>query len=74
MVAPEHTGTFIVMVVLLVADGTFNIHRLLRGGAGAGDSSIGILPLKDLDNVPSHDGAVLGGQQCQTIQFPYGNE
>lgn len=58
MVAPEHTGAFVVMVVLLVADGAFDIHRLLGGGTGAAYSSVWVVLLKHLDNVSSHDGAL----------------
>ena len=32
VVALQHAGTFVVLVVLLVADGTLHIHGLPRGG------------------------------------------
>lgn len=58
VVAPEHTGAFVVAVVLLVADGAFHVHGLL----------VWVLLLKDLDNVPSHGGAVPRRQQRQLTQ------
>lgn len=52
----QHPGAFVVLVVLLVADGTFYIHGLLRGAAGAGCCSSWFPLLGSLDNIPCHDG------------------
>lgn len=55
MEALQHSGAFVVLVVLLVADRTFNIHGLLRGGARAQCSSWVPL-LGSLDTLPCHSG------------------
>lgn len=54
MGALQHPGAFVVLVVLLVADGTFSIHRFLRGGAGARSRGNRVPLLHSLDNIPCH--------------------
>lgn len=56
MEALQHSGTFVVLVVFLVADRTFNIHGLLRGGARAQCCSSWVPLLGRLDNIPCHSG------------------
>lgn len=50
----QHPGAFVVRVVLLVADGAFDIHGLLRGGAGCCSSWVPLLG--SLDSIPCHGG------------------
>lgn len=55
MEALQHPGAFVVLVVLLVADGTFYIHGLPRDAAGARRSSSCVPLLGSWDIIPSHD-------------------
>lgn len=55
MEALQHAGTFVVLVVLLVADGTLYIHGLHRAGAGC-FCGTWILLLGNWDNIPCHGG------------------
>lgn len=54
MVTLQHPGAFVVLVVLLVADGTLHIRGLPRDGAEAGCCS-------SWDYIPWHGGGREGG-------------
>lgn len=54
MEAIQHPRAFVVLVVLLVADGTLHIYRLPRGDAGAWCCSSWVPLLGSWDNVPCH--------------------
>lgn len=53
MEALQHPGAFVVLVVLLIADGTLHIHGLPRGRSCR---SSWVPLLGSWDNIPCHDG------------------
>lgn len=52
----QHPGAFVVLVVFLVADGTFHIHGFPWGAAGAGCCSSWVPLLGSWDSIPCHAG------------------
>lgn len=55
MQALQHPGAFVVLVVLLVADGTLYIHGFPRGGAGARCCSSWVPRIGSWANFPCHE-------------------
>lgn len=61
MEALQHPGTFVVLVVLLVTDGTLHIHGLPRGGYYSSWAPL----LERWDYILCHSGGRMSGLEAQ---------